>query len=318
MKSTQPLFIASTLLIIFGGIPSRAVAGPSEADREAILAMAGKYSVLFNFEEVVALQPGYKLKPAYQEEATEIVVVVEESPERIVLQHLLQTNGGKRVVKHWKQVWTYEDTRIVEFLGNDRWALRDLEPESVKGGWTQLVTQVDDSPRYEGLGRWVHESGFSRWESGPTNRPLPRREHTKRDDYQILKGINRHAITPAGWVHEQDNLKLVTGDDSRYLAREAGLNYYDRTDETDFSPALDYWKETAAFWGRVSAVWEDIMANEAGFAFVANDKNVPMWDFLFDRVKALRAGEESLPESEQIRLWIADFVKLEQNVALTE
>ncbi|MEM7602931.1 MAG: DUF6607 family protein, partial [Verrucomicrobiota bacterium] len=150
--------------------------GPPEEDRDAILAMAGEFEVLFNFEEVVALQPDYKLKDSYQETATEMVVVVKNSPEQIVLQHILSVGSGKRIVKHWKQVWTWEDTRLVEFQGREQWKVREVDPAEVEGTWTQLVTQVDDSPRYESYGKWEHDAGYSRWESGKTARPLPRRE----------------------------------------------------------------------------------------------------------------------------------------------
>ena len=170
---------------------------PPEKDREAILSMAGEFEVLFNFEETVSLQKGYTLKEPYQEDASELVLVIEDTGDRIVLQHILTTSRG--IVKHWKQVWTWEDTRIVEYQGRNQWAVRELDPEEVKGTWSQLVSQVDDSPRYESYAKWRHDGGYSRWESRQTARPLPRREHTKRDDYQILQAVNGRDLMTIGF-----------------------------------------------------------------------------------------------------------------------
>ena len=93
--------------------------------------------------------------------------------------------------------------------------------------------QVDESPRYAGLGSWEHTASFSSWRSAHTWRPLPRREWSVRDDYQVLVGTNRHTIIPTGWVQEENNLKGVLTaarelDPSRpYVAREYGVRVTD-------------------------------------------------------------------------------------------
>src|SRR5690606_34630304 len=117
-----------------------------------------------------------------------------------------------------------------------------------RGKWSQAVFQVDDSPRYEAIGAWRHEGGVSSWLSDETWRPLPRREFSVRDDYQVLVGSNRHTITPDGWVHEEDNLKVALDDNGDYageqavLAREAGLNRYQLIDDHDWSAGDAYWE----------------------------------------------------------------------------
>ncbi|MDB6136831.1 MAG: hypothetical protein JWM59_5074 [Verrucomicrobiales bacterium] len=240
---------------------------PSEQDRKAILSMAGQFAVNFTFHETLSLQKGYEMKTSlYDEDAHELVVVAEDTPRRIALQHLLVV-GDKMVIKHWAQIWTYEDTRICDFQGNNSWKMRDITPGEAEGKWTQLVTQVDDSPRYEGLGRWVHRGEISEWESGETPRPLPRREHTKRKDYEILGGINRHTITPNGWAHEQDNTKLQLRDGKQVpLAREAGLNTYKRVTDFDFQAARDFWSREAPFWSTVNAAWTEVQNQRNEFA----------------------------------------------------
>ena len=117
-----------------------------------------------------------------------------------------------------------------------------------RGAWSQTVYEVDDASRYAGIGRWTHADGEDSWESDRTLRPLPRREYTKRSDYQALDVVNRHALTPAGWVHEQDNTKLVIDADGRMhaLAHERGINSYTRIADYDFAAGREYCSKTSA------------------------------------------------------------------------
>ena len=187
--------------------------GKIDKDRKAILSMAGEYEVTFKFMETIAISDEYELKKPYLAEATEVIFVVKDSPKNIILQHVLWLEDLERVVKHWKQEWKYEDQTVYEFIGNNTWKRNELTKKEAKGTWSQKVYQVDDSPRYESYGSWVHEEGMSSWQGSKTRRPLPRREYTKRNDYEILMAINRHTITSTGWYNEQDNYKTVSNKD---------------------------------------------------------------------------------------------------------
>ena len=129
-----------------------------------------------------------------------------------------------------------------------------MKPKNIEGTWSQSVFQVDDSPRYEGIGRWQHTKNSSIWTSQITYRPLPRREFSVRDDYQMLTGTNRISITNSGWVQEEDNLKTVlkpTGEiDEKlpYLSREMGISRYELIKDFDFSAGHQYWERTQHFW----------------------------------------------------------------------
>jgi hypothetical protein len=250
-------------LVLFASATSVLAAAP-EADRQAILAMAGNFKVTFDFEETFAVAPDYKpLSKPYHEEALEVVTVAEDTPDRITLQHLLVVGSPEKpqIIKHWAQVWTWEDTRILDYAGSDGidvWQRQVVSVDEVKGKWSQLVTSVDDTPRYEGLGRWIHESGESSWTSEPTRRPLPRREYEKRDDYDYLIAINRHTLTPAGWVHSQDNRKVVDRDGKKHiLSHETGLNRYHRTEDPLTAKAGEWWTENAAVWNSIRNFWID-------------------------------------------------------------
>lgn len=229
-----------------------------EKDREAILSMAGEYEVKFRFEESFPIQEGYELKDRYDASARELVKVVSDTGERIVLQHLLVVGDeeDEKVIKHWGQIWTYQDEHILSYQGDVEWLNVDASKEDVAGKWAQLVTQTDDTPRYESFGKWTHLAGASEWVSEETRRPLPRREYTKRDDYDVLVVQNRHVVTPAGWSHFQYNLKRnESGDESFDLCMEIGLNIYKKVGDGELAAAEEWWKGNKSFWVPVNKVW---------------------------------------------------------------
>ncbi|MGE9270573.1 MAG: DUF6607 family protein [Verrucomicrobiales bacterium] len=257
-------------LILLGVLPGSAneTTEKFDRDRAAILAMAGAYEVEFHFEETVALTPDYELTKPYKADALELVKVVEDTGKQITLQHLLIVDLDE-VIKHWAQVWTYEDTHSLNFEGNLTWLPTEISKEEAAGTWTQLVTQVDDSPRYKASGTWTHDGNYSAWTSQPSTRPLPRREYTKRSDYDLLRVVNRHIITPDGWVHTQDNRKYVRRHgESRSICLERGMNRYVRVTDEDqleeFQVAETYWDETRHFWADVRHAWLDILTTSQG------------------------------------------------------
>ncbi|MCC6797444.1 MAG: hypothetical protein IT366_20185 [Candidatus Hydrogenedentes bacterium] len=258
-----------------------ATAAPSgekfEQDRKVILSMAGEYSVNFDFHETLRFDPAAAVSEPDVTDAKELVVLVEDKGNFISLQHLLMV-GGNQVVKHWRQDWRYEDNVIHDFKGHLTWEPRTLTPEETKGTWTQTVYQVDDSPRYEGYGKWVHIADYSYWDSNETWRPLPRREYTKRDDYDVLVGRNRHAVTKDGWTHEQDNYKLRLRDGKKeVIARETGVNTYEHSKDYDFAAAKEYWQKTGPFWSDVRKAWDDQYATMKTFHLIGDDNKDSLW-----------------------------------------
>ena len=230
---------------------------PRAQDRLAILAMQGDYHVDFNFEETVALKSGYQRRDDKNTGGYETVVVVQDDEGRIVLQHLLVSPEG-HVIKHWRQDWVYEARQRAEFVADQTWEMKAVDTDRTAGAWTQCVFEVSDAPRYCGTGRWSHRYGVSTWTSDRTWRPLPRREYTIRSDYNAINAENRHTITPHGWTHEQDNTKTVReGTETvETLVREFGFNDYRNIQGFDFSPAGEYWEQTADYWAQVRGAWD--------------------------------------------------------------
>jgi len=278
------------------------VACPLDQDRLAILNMAGTFKVTFHFQETVAAQPGYKLKDAYHEQATELIKVVEDSSKTIRMQHILVVNRGPKkdpiVVKHWRQDWTYQDNAVFGYRGRDTWQREDHSTEEIQGTWSQAVYQTDDSPRYEAIGQWVHEGDQSYWESSRTWRPLPRREHSKRKDYDVLAVRNRHTITPTGWVHEQDNRKVVLSDEgtpTQIIAHEIGVNTYERVGDEGFDAALTYWQATEDYWADVRAEWDKTFASNQVIKIEQKNEDGRLRESLTDLAEDVELSGEYTP-----------------------
>jgi len=294
-----------------------------EKDRRAILAMAGHYRTSFEFLETVGYTPDFQRNRPYQSWGTETIFVLEDTEDFISLQHLMVMfaqgeNGelmGPFVQKHWRQDWRYEKPTIMEFSGHETWTHRTLSPAEVKGTWAQSVYQVDDSPRYEAIGRWEHYPNFSTWLSSTTWRPLPRRESTVRDDYHVLEGTNRHTIVPTGWVQEEENYKVVLDAEGRpagpapYLSKELGVNRYERIKDFDFSAGDEYWERTAPYWADVRAVWSEIFSAgpQVKVREVANE--VPLFAVLFEQAEVLTEGSyDSAAARAKVRSLLQDYI----------
>lgn len=288
----------------------RAAATAHERDRAAILAMAGEYRVSFDFLEVVRYDPARKPDAPYQSWGTEIVLVSEDGPERIALQHILvmrvrRPDGSASepiVVRHWRQEWRYEPERLLAYAGNENWVVRKTADEDRRGAWVQSVFQVDDSPRYAASGRWEHTDSFSTWIGAETWRPLPRREFSVRDDYQVLAGTNRHTILPAGWVQEENNLKLAVDAAGRpraglpFVAREYGIARYERIRGYDFGPGRRYFERTEPFWAEVRAAWRSLADRQERLALKARVDQHQLFVPFFDYAAKLDGGVPWRPE----------------------
>jgi len=273
-----------------------------ERDRRAIVAMAGTYRVSFDFMEVIGFAPDFEPARPYRSWGTEHVYVVEDADERIALQHILIMSmvgddgevQGPFVTKHWRQDWVYEDAEVHAYQGFGTWARTTRDAEARAGEWSQTVWQVDDSPRYAAWGEWRHTPERPWWSSEKTWRPLPRREFSVRDDYDVLIGTNTHIVLPTGWVQEEHNVKAVLeepGVVASRLAREVGIARYDRIRDFDTSAGDRYWSATADFWAQVRDYWRQAMAESETIRLKSEVDGEKMFQPLFKRAQAIADGE---------------------------
>lgn len=283
MKKFQIIVLIVSVLISSNLIAQN----KKEQDIKAIKKMCGCYEVGFNFAETFnyANDSTYKPSKVKHDKALEWVQLVEDSDNKLVLQHLLIVGKPDQpyIIKHWRQDWIYENQDLYMYDADNRWRYVKLTQEKVQGQWTQKVFQVDDSPRYEGSASWVHTDGKSFWEN-TTDAPLPRREYTKRDDYNVTERGNRHEITAEGWIHDQDNKKLVrtAGKEDVILAEEKGLNTYQKVADNRCEAAQKWWKENAKTWVQVRQKWDTIFAQKQDLKLHKAVEGKPLFKHLFD------------------------------------
>jgi hypothetical protein len=227
----------------------------------AINNLCGCFEVEFMYAETFAADSAYKLSAPYHERALEWVTPVESSGNKYVLQHLLAIND-KMVIKHWREDWEYQKDSRLTFNNTNEWKKVKATADQVKGQWTQSVWETDDAPRYFGTSAWIQNDGKLYWEN-TADAPLPRREYTKRSDYNVLRRGNRIVISDTGWTHEQDNLKVLRelGKKDQVLSQEKGFNIYKKVDDSRCAVAKAWWNDHQAFWNQVRKSWEIALAN---------------------------------------------------------
>jgi len=285
-----------------------------ERDRRAILAMAGDYRVTFDFLEIETFQPGTERDKPYQSWGTERVYVDADTGRYISLVHILDmrilqddgTLSEPIVTKHWRQSWSYESGELVEYKGQNRWERRKLSSVERNGQWSQTVYQVDESPRYASVGSWNHTGSFSSWISTDTWRPLPRREWSARSDYQVLLGTNRHTITATGWLQEENNLKMVLGQEGTadpaqpYRSREYGVARYSKMKGGDFQAADEYYQRTRSFWTSVLTSWHGLFQSHSVITLRAPVDQAGLFRKLFEYADQLAGGQTPAQSADSV------------------
>lgn len=283
ITATRSLLAPVLFALALTGTPARAddpiadrgqaaEAAALQQDREAILAMAGDYKVRFDMQESTPWMAGYQPLERKISGGHESVRVIEDTGDKIVLQHFLVVGaeGEEFVIKHWRQDWQYEPAKILAYAGPDRWEWTDVPEQLRNGRWSQTVYQVDDSPRYAGWGEWETTHGIRRWRSSWTWRPLARRDAIRNPVYDRYASINRHQLTPTGWIHWQDNTKMMPDaaaqDGVAPVVQEYVLNTYDRFDGYNVAAADRYWAATEGYWGAVRAKWDEVALRKNGIA----------------------------------------------------
>lgn len=295
-----------TLLALLFSISAISQTSKKQEDQEVIKKMCGCYEVTFNFAETFNYSNDSLYMPSKTkvDKGLEWAQLVTDQDDKIQIQHLLQVGNPAEpmIVKHWRQDWLFENTDLYTYNADNEWIFVELPTSEVKGQWTQKVYQVDDSPRYEGSASWVHVDGKSYWEN-TTPAPLARREYTTRSDYNLLMRGNRQEITDYGWLHDQDNSKIIRedGKEDVLLAKEKGYNTYVKVDDSRCAVAAQWWKDNEEKWALVRTKWDEVYARNKDLVLEEKVDNKPLYKFLLE--------EEGYEEETKIDGVIESFVK---------
>lgn len=289
--------LISKLLVFFVAINLSAQT-KKQKDINAIKSMCGCFEVNFKFAETFSYSKDsiYKSSENYSAGALEWAQLVNDEKNNIIIQHILIAGDEDNpyVIKHWRQDWLYENSDFYYYDHNNKWIYKHKKQNEVKGQWSQKVYQVDDSPRYEGTASWIHVDGRSFW-SNSTDAPLPRREITKRQDYNVMLRRNNHEIFDWGWQHDQDNDKIIreSGKEDFVLAQEKGINNYIRVESKRCLAAQNFWKENKDKWSLVRNKWDNIFnyKNDIKLKNKFNEKR--LYQYLFSLESSVNEEEVS-------------------------
>jgi hypothetical protein len=271
-------------------------------DKNAIKEMCGCFEVTFNFAETFNYSKDSTYRPSKTKVSSglEWAGLVTDENNKISIQHILQVGNpaSPMTVKHWRQDWLYQNTAFYMYNGDNQWLFEQKDKKNVRKQWTQKVYQVDDSPRYEGSGTWVHVAGKSYWEN-TTTAPLPRREYTKRSDYNITLRGNRHEITNNGWVHDQDNRKLlrISGKEDVIIANEKGYNSYVKVPDARCKVAKEWWIANTSKWEMVRNKWDEVYGRNTNLTLETKVDNKPLYKHLFSEEVTAKEEMENIIES---------------------
>ena len=274
------------VIIVLVGFSTKSQDLKKQQDIKAIKSICGCYEVKFNFIETFNYAKDstkYIPSKVKNDNGLEWIELVEDQPNKIVLQHLLITGQTEEsIVKHWREDWLFENRDLYSYFKDRTWNHIKLSAKEVKGQWTQKVYQVDDSPRYEGSSSWVHVDGTNYWKN-TTDAPLPRREFTKRNDYNVLKRRNIHEITKFGWIHEQDNDKIIRDEKGNdvLLAQEKGIDIYTKVEDGKCKLAQDFWEKNYTIWKKVRDKWEIVFDKNKSLSLEKLVDNQPLFIKLF-------------------------------------
>lgn len=255
MNLKTPLLLITSCFFLAPETRAQSATGRENIDR-----LCGCFSVNFRYAETFSPDENYTLHDQKDMNAVELVLPIESTDRKVVMQHLLVIHDTV-IIKHWREEWLYESTAFLRFLGDRKWVRETLKPEEVKNKWTQTVWEVSDEPRYQGVSKWITNDGKTYWES-TVDAPLPRREYTIRDDYNIMKRRNRITLEDDGYIHEQDNDKISRkdGGDSKLIVSEKGFNTYYRLDDSECAVARTWWKKNGIFWAEVRNYWKNYLS----------------------------------------------------------
>ncbi|MFT3945563.1 MAG: hypothetical protein QM763_01205 [Agriterribacter sp.] len=279
------------VLFIVAMLVSYTAFGQQQEGKKNIEKLCGCFEVQFKYAETFSPDEDYKFHNRENLAAgAELIVPVEMSDKKISLQHLLVISDTM-VVKHWREDWTYENPQLFVYKGDKTWEKILLKPADVKGKWTQTVWEVSEAPRYQGVSEWIKTDKKIIWEN-TADAPLPRREYSVRSDYNILKRGNRIIINEEGWIHDQDNKKIIreAGTD-KLLVEEKGINSYKRIDDKQCEAGLAYWKKNKLYWSKVKAVWDDYMAKHNSITIKDKVDGRYLHDYLFAQAKDFASGK---------------------------
>ena len=106
---------------------------------------------------------------------------------------------------------------------------------------------------------------------------------------------DEHSPDPRpGWVHEQQNTKLVIDRETvTPIINEHGNNTYEQVDDAECAEAAEWWTKRQATWDQIQSAWIDVRAQHQTYSVDTMGGVFPLWMRLFWLAKTLPAKEHA-------------------------
>jgi len=151
-----------------------------------------------------------------------------------------------------------------------------------------------------------------------TDEPIPRREYSVRNDYNLLNRTNRLIINDSGYIHNQDNRKIIRENGiDKLLVEEKGINSYVRKDPSTCAAAKLWWEKNKIYWEKVRQIWEEKIANITTIKMETKVNDKVLHEYLMAQAKDYTEGK--IPASEldvKIKAYIDLFLNNTKTVAV--
>ena len=99
-----------------------------------------------------------------------------------------------------------------------------------------------------------------------------------------MKRRNIHEITPKGWIHEQDNDKLIRteGGSDVLLAQEKGMDIYTKVPDEKCQLAQKWWAKNKDLWAKVRNEWAKVYGQNKDLTLEKKVDKKSLFSILFD------------------------------------
>ena len=91
---------------------------------------------------------------------------------------------------------------------------------------------------------------------------------------------NRHEFIKKGWVHEQDNQKILS-QGHVVVAEEKGYNTYTKVDDAQCESARVWWQDNHHVWNFIQQHWNELYATKTELKFKSKVDGKTLWMNLF-------------------------------------
>ncbi len=93
-----------------------------------------------------------------------------------------------------------------------------------------------------------------------------------------------------------------------YIAREHGVNYYEKATNEDFTKACEYWNKTNQFWSIASHFWEGVEARQNQFSIAKEVDGETLTKELLTIARGIADENKATPKASEVQATVQPFL----------